>query len=279
MKTLDPAALKKNFADVRKLYTDTAHSNSVSILLQGKPGVGKTSTLLTSRRPILAYAFDPSYEALSDVRTGIEEGWLFVVLLNNENSNAPTEYKKFKEIATSHLNSGFLNSFGTIGIDVLTGGSGGLVEALANEIRKNPKSFGVYETKERPQGALFPADYQPLYDSVRSWIRRLQSTDAVLVCTAHTSVDKDDLTGRIVTDVDTFKGLRTMIPALFTERYHLTKETKGQTLEYKLFTNTQNSLDASTKIGKGKFAIEETPNIRELLKKAGLPAVDKPYNF
>lgn len=279
MKTLSPEELKKNFDLVRKLYTDSAHSNAVSILLQGKPGVGKTSTFLTSPRPILVYAFDPSYEALSDVRTGIAEGWLFVVLLNSENSASPTEYKKFKEIATSHLDSGFLNAFGTVGIDVLTGGSGGLVEALANEIRKNPKSFGIFETKERPVGTLFPSDYQPLYDVVRSWIRRLQSTDAVFICTAHTSIDKDDLTGRIVTDVDTFKGLRTMIPALFTERYHLTKETKGQSLEYRLYTNTQNSLDASTKIGKGKFNLEEVPNIKELLKKAGLPANDKPYNF
>lgn len=290
MKTLDPAELKKNFADVRKRYEQNQRSLPISILLQGRPGTGKTSALLTSVRPIRIYAFDSSYESLEEVRKGVKEGWILLELLNNEKSDDPTEYKKFKEVVEEEVNSGFLNSFGTVGIDVLGGTSGGLVECVANVVRKNPKAFNVHEPeKPRPVGGLRRGDYATVYDIVRKYIRMLQTVDAMVVATMHTVIEtttREIATPHGISEVEstrvelaTFSKLRPIVQSLFPERYHLKKLKSGNSAKYTMLTEFDGELDASTKIGKGKFALEETPNIRELLKKAGLPATDKPYNF
>jgi len=64
------------FARVSSRYS--AANFGVSFFVQGGFGTGKTSFLLTGRRPILVFAFDPGYLALESVRQAIDEGWLFV---------------------------------------------------------------------------------------------------------------------------------------------------------------------------------------------------------
>jgi len=290
MKTLSTEELKKNFEMVRQRYAERARETPVSILLFGQPGTGKTSTLLTAPRPIRIYAFDPSYEALPEVRVGLREGWLFLELLNNEDSENPTEYAKFCKIVESEVGSGFLNSFGTVAIDVLGGNSGGLIECVANVVRKNPRIFNVAEPdKPRPVGGLRRGDYQTVYELTRKYIRMLQSTNALCVATMHTVVEtitREVATAGGIMEVEstrvelaTFSKLRPIVASLFTERYHMKKVRSGNSVKYVMLTEYDGLLDASTKIGKGKFTAQEEPNIKNLLRKAGINVEDKPYSF
>ena len=85
--------------------------------------------------------------------------------------------------------------------------------------------------------------------------------------------DKDEVTGEISAEIDTFRRLKSQVPLLFTEKYVLI-EKNGQ---YRLLTKTQRRFRAGTQLGAGgKFNAEEEPDIKTLLRKAGMSTEDKP---
>ena len=254
---------KERLEEIRKInYLDQSDTN-FTVLVSGLPGSGKTSFIATGRRPILVDMFDPRGSII--LEKGIKEGWIVVRKFWNELSSRPTEYQRWYRMWEDDIKTGFLNNFGTYAIDSLTT----LIHALSNEIGRR---------KGREPGTLAVQDYQPLYATVRDIIKLTSTQNVDFILTAHLVNSEDDVTGEVVTELDTYKRLRSQIPLLFTEKYVLMVKATSSGAERILLTDYYRRFRASTQLGaNGKFAREEVPNIKELLKKAGYPTEDKPY--
>lgn len=254
----------------QKRYSDAGSIDNFSALLMGRSGVGKTTMLMTARRPIRIYAFDPSYEALPDVRNAINDGWCHVELLNDEDTAKPAVYKRFKQIVDEEIKVGLLDLYGTVAIDTGTM----MMPSAVNAIRSIPNIDKP--AMPRPAGGLFLSDYRPFYSEICNQMLKLSSVKADFILAMHTVLEKDELSGSIVEELDVFKGLKPLLMGMFAEKYYLEKLAKNNAVEYSLYTNSQKKFTASTRIGSKKFEIKEKPDFKYLLEKAGRPFDDKP---
>lgn len=255
--------------DLKKVYTPPFISPSLSILLQGEPGVGKTRLLATAPLPLLIYSFDPKgilvlhnhYQEL------IDSGMIQYITYWGDDSSNPTEYLKWEKDWEEHVNTGYLSQFGTVSIDSFTT----WMEAAAN-------AWLAERNTRRKDGKaldnLAIGDYPGLYNLTRTMIKRTSACDVNFILTAHLEAEKDELTGLIRYVLSTYKGLKTIVPPLFSEKWVMNKRVVGQEVQYSILTNNQGLYTASTQL-KG-LDIREQPNIKNLLKKAGLPYNDKP---
>jgi len=254
--------------NLKRMYKPPTLSPTLSILLQGEPGTGKTRLVSTAPLPILIYSFDPKGTVVlhSQVPELLESGMIQYIPYWGEESKNPTQYDIWEKDWEEHINSGYLNQFGTVVIDSFTT----WMNAAGNKWLqfKNKKRPG----KETDNLAL--GDYLGLYNLTKTMVNRTSGCDCNFILIAHLEAEKDELLGTIRYVLSTYKSLKQEIPPLFTEKWVMTKKPGPQGVDYSILTNNQGLYTASTQL-KG-LKINEEPNIKNLMKKAGLPAQDKP---
>jgi hypothetical protein len=259
--------IKTEFNKIKEMYEKKGGGKNFSALIMGLGGVGKTYLLSTARKPVLIDMFDPYGEAV--LKYWIDKGEILVRDWSGDKTKSPTKYKEFEKTWEKDIQSGFLSNFGTYAIDSATT----FLVALANQIGK------TFPTKEAMQpGQLAQGAYQPLYATVRDIIGMSSTQGCDFILTSHIELDKDEVSGEVLYQMSVFKGLKTQIPLLFSERYCLDKKAVGDKIEYHLYTNTKGrfKLASSRLSANGKIDVVEEPNIKALLKKAGYPTEDKP---
>lgn len=232
-----------------------------SYIIGGLPGAGKTSLLTTGPRPIRIYGFDMNCLNSKEMKKGINEGWIHYSPFWIESTDKPQAYEDFENVWMQEVTSGFLNNYGTVAIDTNTN----FMRALANYWAKENK---------RENGQLAIQDYQGLYNNLRDIIKITQAmSEAYFALTTHLIVDKNEVTGAMETQVDTFKQLRSEIPGLFPEKYMMVQKGANKRV---CLTAAQGKYGlASTQMGgHGLFEVEEQPDLKYLLKKAGMPYED-----
>lgn len=241
------------------MYDD--FSESFSALVMGEFGSGKTQLAKTCVKPVLLFSFDPKGTIV--LREEIKSGEVLPVTFWNENSKDPKEYSRFEDLLESYLKNNFLEKFGTVMIDSGTT----FLQALANEVgRRN----------NRQDGKLAIQDYIVIYNTVQDIIKLISSRKTNFILTMHLIQIQDELTGELIRELDTYKGLKTKIPILFTEKYALTEVVKRDKVEHYLLTSPYENYRASTQLGtNGIFETKEEPNIKKLMEKAGFDTTDK----
>lgn len=251
----------------------------VSFYIQGGYGTGKTSFLLTGRRPILSFAFDPGYMALESVRRAVDEGWLYVNYFGNDDESNPTAFKNWEQLVMQYEREKVFQHFGTIGIDSGTY----WLSAMINQIRKHPETADA--KFERPTGVMTQADYMPYYGYIEKWVRRLQINNVALVFSHHLTIREttkkiggSETTIQEPVALFSYGRAQELIASLFSERYMMIKEPMGQKQKYVCYTNNVGCFSAATRMGSTKFDWREEPDIKKLLTKAGLPTEDKPWS-
>jgi len=160
---------------------------------------------------------------------------------------------------------GLFPHLGTYVIDSITT----LTMCVTGEYLKAQKRIG---------GFLYQQDYNPIMATIENAIREVLTLPCDVLIIAHDEVEKDEPTGRMYTGPQFIgKSLRGRLPLLFDEVYYMVPEFKATGPEYRILTKNTGAVRARTRIGKdGRFATYETPDIKALLKKAGLPTEDKP---
>jgi len=252
--------VQKAFEDIRKLYT-AEKADNFSALIMSLPGSGKTTLIGTGRLPILLDSFDPKGPVV--LRKLIAEGKVLVRDWSGDSSKNPTKYRAWEKQWEHDVRSGFLGYFGTYAIDSFTTFS----DALSNEIAK---------VKKRDPGTLAIQDYQGLYATIRDMINLTSTQDCDFFLTAHIFTDKDDITGEITTEMMAYKGLRTSVPLLFSERYILIRKDSPAGNTFKLLTGVHSRYRASSRLAsEGQLDLFEVPDIKWILKKVGRSATDK----
>jgi len=256
--------------DIKQVYQAKSLSPNYSVLLTGEPGVGKTRLLGTSRLPLLVYSFDPKgVTVLHKVFPEfLKSGMIQYIPYWNEDYRAPSMYRKWERDWETHLSSGYLAQFGTVAIDSFTT----WIEASANawlEEKNKTRKGGIIDH-------LAQGDYPGLYNLTRNMIKRTSACNVDFILTAHLEPEENKLTGEIRYVLACYKGLKTIIPPLFAEKWVMGKRATAEGAEYSILTNNKGLYSASTQIGAGVFKREEEPDIKKLLENAGFSAKDKP---
>jgi len=257
-----PEMTKEQFlAQISKIQSSNSiDTNRITAIVMGCFGTGKTSIFKTCPKPVLLDMFDPTgYLVLKDnvevKKDIIVRDW------SNERWDTPTQYRKWEQQWKTDVQSGFLTQFSTYGIDSLTT----MLSCMANAVSK---------AKGRPDGSLAIQDYSIIYNTLEDIVRVTSLQGCHFFLTGHLAAEKDELTGEITEQLDTYNKLRGRLPALFAEKWVMVVEGG----KYKLLTKQRGRYRASTQIGgNGVFKDEEEPNVRELLKKAGYPYEDKQW--
>ena len=272
---------KKRIEEIEQIYNEMQGDyTSYSALIKGVEGSGKSTFLTTGRLPILVDLFDPKGAVLFNTDPRLirlrKERKLFVRFFIKENSQQPTEYLRWEKQWQKDCKSGFLSMFGTYGVDSGTT----WLEAMANYITHAKGGKRDYLIQGiRKTGNLQIEDYIPMYNMVMDLIKLSSSQGCDFIYIAHLvrKTIGDGEFSQVVTELDTYERLKSKIPKLFAEKYCMVKKPSSQGSKRILLLDSTGEYEASSQLmASGKLKKEEEPNLKELLKKAGLPTEDKP---
>jgi hypothetical protein len=126
------------------------------------------------------------------------------------------------------------------------------------------------------QAPRWAHDYVPQKMEIRNYIRKMLDLPCDFIATGHLELHTDIDGGMKLRFMTTGKGA-VLIPILFDEVYVLLTKGKASGVTYNLLTKPTNEYLARSRLAKdGLLEILEKPDIKHLLKKAGLPVQDKP---
>lgn len=264
--------LREQANNIKDMYATKAAMGNFSALLMAPRGHGKTTTLGTCPGPVLVDMFDPRGSVVLEKLYPdlIKSGMLLIRPWWGDSAKRPTKYAEWDRQFQADLRSGFFNNFGTYGFDSYTT----FQQILANYLGNKGQSAKL------DTGALAMSAYQPLYATMYDIVNLISAQDCNFIMTAHLVAEQDGLTGEISMDIDAFKGMRSKLPSMFSEKYAMMIKKGTSDNEHFIVTKNYKKYTASTQLGAGgTFDTLEEPNFRKLLKKAGFPYEDKPSLF
>lgn len=259
-----PLDIKKTLDEIQAQYTKRPASNSINVLLLGDRGTGKTSLLQTGRMPLLVDSFDPGGTKV--FRKELIGKSIFIRNYEEDRSTKPTEYARWEAQWEKDCRDGLLDGIGTYAIDSFTT----FLQALGSETAKKKGRLTSND------GILAIQDYQVIGNVLRDIVKICSSKGCDFVLTGHLETDKDDETGVIRSTLKTFKSMKVDIPLLFDETWVMQTKEGSKGIDYKVLTRNTGRIAASTRMGSGgKFEALEEPDIKKLLRKAGMSDKDK----
>ena len=259
-----PIDIKKEFAEIRAMYSSQAQQKTFNALVYGDFGTGKTNLIKTCRLPVHIDSFDPG--GTKTVRDEVEKGMILAdTRYELEQPMKPMAFALWDKEYARRKRDGYFEHVGTYVIDSATTWA----SAAMNVILQKAGRLG---------GPPFQQDYLPAMSMVENAIKDMVTLPCDVILTAHLDVDKDEATGRMFVGPLFVGKLKQRIPLLFDELYctQVKKSAAGET--YGILTRSDGIFKARTRLGKGGiFEAFEKPDIKALLAKAGYPIEDKEY--
>ena len=256
--------IKKKASEIKEMYNNDESQNSFNLLLVGESGTGKSYILRTARQPVHIDSFDPG--GTKCLRDEISSGSVIAdTRWENDDPFRPTVWRDWVRETQERMKLGYFDYLGTYVIDSGTKWA----DAAMNQVLKIAGIPG-----ETPR---FTKDYQPQKTQILNWIKYLLRIPCDFILTGHLEGHKDEVVGNITYRLMTTGKAVQLIPLEFDEIWVTSTKSRAKGLEYSIITAHTGPYLASTRLGKGGvFETYEKPDIKYLLKKAGLPANDKP---
>ena len=258
-----PLDIQAEITKVRNYYESDKRQNTFNALVLGESGSGKTFLARTCRKPIHIDSFDPGgTKCLQDL---IIKGDIVAdTRWESEDPLKPREFKNWKKEFEYRRSNGYFDHFGTYILDSATTWS----DAIMNYLLAKDGIAG-----EAPR---FTKDYTPQKIMIRNFIFQMCALPCDFILTGHLKLVEDPDKGTIFRFMTTGQGMVT-IPLLFDEIYVMTTKEKSSGVEYSLLTQSTRLYMARSRMSKnGLLDPVEKPDIKYILKKAGLPHEDKP---
>lgn len=256
-----PLDIKTELDDIRKLYTEDLSRGTFNALVLGQMKSGKTVSLTTLPRPVLVHSFDPG--GWKSITKEIDEGWMYVEDFSKDDAKRPTEYERWeKRMDKLRSDPEFFKHIGSFVIDSCTT----WLDAMKNYVAKK---------KARPDGCLALQDWQPIGNTLRDWVKLCTALPCNFIMTGHITRDMDEIEQREVIKVVAPPMLQINWPILFDEIYCIVTKQTSSGIDRKFQTQNNGQYVAGTRIGRGKFEVQEEIDFKKLLTKAGLSTADK----
>ncbi len=258
---------KRTAQELSEMYKNDARQLSFNLLLLGEMGTGKTFILRTARKPVHIDSFDPG--GTKGLRDEIAAGDVIVdTRWEAENPLDPQVFPQWQMEMDNRINSGYFNHIGTYVLDSSTTWS----KSIMNDVLRKA---GIAGSAPR-----FTKDYTPQKVAIENSIYLCLDLPCDFVITGHLEPYHDEQSG-----MTRFRFLTTgkgaiILPTLFDEIWIAqTKETSGGN-EYRVLTQTTETYTARSRLAKnGLLEMYEKPDIKEILRKTGYDAEDKPRLF
>lgn len=249
---------EEQLARIRAAYERTP--DRFQCLLLGGSGTGKSTSLLTAKRPILVHSFDPN--GMTGFDKEQQEGWLMVERFETEDAREPKLYNEWGRRVRELERDRVFDSIGTFCIDSLT--------SLFNHYAAQVVKSNPTKTKRDPElPVLQIADYGLAGVIIPQMIKHLQSLPCDLIITGHVDKEIDPTTGRLSIGPALFKSLRVSVPLLFSELYYTDPRPTSQGMVYEFIVAPDGEYAAKSAIGKGKFKRREAADFTKLFQIAG----------
>jgi len=253
---------------IGQMYEDDPRTETFNAIIYGPPKVGKTTLLHTCPAPIFVHSFDPGGSKVIDA--DIKNGRALVdTQFEVDDPMKPRAFAKWEAEMASLEKSGFFNHVGTFVVDSMTTWG----QCIMYDVIR---TAAVKSTKRKVGTHPHQQDWMPQMSIIEKWMRKFVSLPCNCILLGHEDIPTDEDGNQIGDKTMMTTGkLKQRIPALFDEVYymHLESAVKGTR---KLQTQPRNRISAGSRIGHGGvFELNEEPDIKAMLKKAGYPYEDK----
>jgi len=263
--------VKTKFAEIKKRMEESSTINFFHGCVIGEKGVGKTSLAKTCPAPVLIHSFDSG--GTVTLRKEIKEGKIFVDTRFEEDDRVhPTAYSLWEKEYHELGNNGFFNSLGTYILDSTTTFCDALIRQIMHKEGRSPSNMS---SKSGEGQGMRIQDWMTLYHQMTNVVISLSALPCHTLILGHLERDKDEALGNIIKKLMLPGQSGERLPVHFQEYYTLINKESSSGSERVFITENFSEYRAATRIGSGIFSREEKPDIRYLIKKAGLNADDK----
>ena len=262
---------KNELQKVKEYYAGDPLQKRFSALVCGETNAGKTYLLRTARRPIHIDSFDPG--GTKCLRDLIASGDVIAdTQWEADDPFNPDKFAKWMTAINLRFQIDYFDHLGTYCLDSATTWG----EAVMN--------YGLATRGKAGEAPEMRKDYNPQKIHMVNYVRKLMSLKCDFILTAHLREDEELLR------VDSSTGIQTKdikyrfyttgqavvtIPLLFDEIYVIVG--KGENPKREMLIDSLGKYIARSRLkGNGKLDAIEPPDIKALLKKAGLDWQDKP---
>jgi len=256
-------------AKINAYYKEKRGAERYRCLAYGDKGTGKTTLFATARFPVHIDCFDPGGSQV--IAPEIEKGLIVAdTRFEVDDIENPKVFDLWDKEFHRRRKEGYFNQFATYGVDSFTT----LSQVIMNYVlKKQGHAGGIPQT-----GAGNDNDYVHQMLHLESSLVGIFSLPCDIIMTAHPEADKDEASGHMFVGPMITGKAKIRIPLLFDEMYYLrVEDTKEGETKWILQTRPSKIFKASSRLARrGKFDKFEEPNIKALLKKAGLPYNDLP---
>lgn len=253
-------AVQKRALAVIDAYRDS-QSPYFNILSMGQSGTGKTSIASTCPFPVFIDSFDPGGTKTEVLQEYIDRGDIIVEnRWEADTWKKPYAFAEWEREMNDRKREGFFDYLGTYILDSASRWS----ESMMYEIlRKGTR--GKSRVGQNPE----LQDYLVQQLTAVDWIGVMTALPCNIVLTSHLGLERDELTGKIITGPLMYGKLALKLPVAFDEVYIMRPEQTAQGSNYRIQCHADGFYDAKTRLGGKKFQLFEAPDIKAMMKKAG----------
>jgi AAA domain len=247
---------------LRELYKEK--KETVSILLTGDSGTGKTFLAKTAPFPVLMDSFDPG--GTLSVRDEILNGNIVAYdEWENDDPYNPKVFVEWERTLHERLRDNYFSNFACYWLDSASWWN----ECILASVLKKAGRAG--------QAPKWQSDWYPNKILLQNYIRKLQALPCHFILTAHLMPQKD-MEGNVQYWRPNFSGqAQIMVPTMFDEIWVSQRKERSSGFEYTLITQSSGLYTARSRLaGTHKILTEEGANLRNILKKSEVNYEDKP---
>ena len=256
--------IKTEAEKLKKMYSEDKKQSSFNALILGELGTGKTFIARTARKPVHIDSFDPGgTKCLTDY---IAKGEILVdTRFESEKRMSPSMYQLWKTEFKRRVDMNYFDEIGTYMIDSSTTWA----EAIMNRILQKAGIAG--------QAPRFTHDYTPQKIEIYNRLSDLLDLPCDFILTGHLAQYENAGDKSIRYRYMTTGQGATIIPTKFDEIYIMTPKETSDGVTYRILTKNTGTYTARSRLARlGLLDTYEQPDIKNILKKAGLSTADKP---